>query len=410
MSRVFRALLSVPALLGLAVGALTACGTGPAPTALTIAVTASMAEPAPWAPALNDLAVRHALRAVEPGDGAISVVVSTDAQVTEVDLTPLRGPREVEQDPATAREKVLAEAAHLRSALAASRPAAEGLDLLGTYRRALRTTPSGGTVVVVSSGVQTVDPLDVRTLGWDFDPGAVVGHLKGRGLVPDAHGRHVEFIGLGVAYGTQPELPLPAAQRITALWHAVCGASGAASCTVRDDDVPRLPPVSERPVPVVAVAVPRTSCAGTFVVPASVTFAADDARLGAGAERYLVPIADSLRRCPAGGVVRITGHTARVGTAVSGLDLSVRRARAVRDRLIRLGVAPGLLGPAEGAGSGRPLVENMPGGVFSEPLARLNRRVEVTVVSAAPARAETGATKTGTATLPVETKEGTDPS
>jgi outer membrane protein OmpA-like peptidoglycan-associated protein len=340
-----------------------------------------MAEPAPWAPALQDLAVRHALRAVEPGDGTVSVVVSTNPRVTEVDLTPLRDAREVEQDSATAREKALAKAARLRSALTASHPAANGLDLLGTYRRALRATPDGGTVVLVSSGVQTVDPLDVRTLGWDFDPGAVARELKGRGLVPDAHGRHVEFVGLGIAYGTQPELPLPAARRITELWRAVCAASEAASCTVRDDDVPRLPSASDRPVPVVPVGATPTSCAGTFVVPASVTFAADDARLKAGADRYLRPIADSLRRCPADRVVRITGHTARVGAVESGFDLSARRARAVRDRLVRLGVAPGLLGPAEGVGSDHPLVDNMPGGVFDEQLARQNRRVEITVTT-----------------------------
>lgn len=104
-------------LAALAACTLTACGSGPAPTPLTIAVTGSMAEPAPWAPVLEDLAVRHGLRALDPGDGKVSVVVSTNPQVTEVDLTPLRDAREVEQDQATARERVLAKAAKLRSAL-----------------------------------------------------------------------------------------------------------------------------------------------------------------------------------------------------------------------------------------------------------------------------------------------------
>lgn len=197
--------------------------------------------------------------------------------------------------------------------------------------------------------------------------------------MPDASGRHVEFVGLGIAYGTQPELPLPAAQRITALWRAVCQASGAASCTVRDDDVPRLMSSSQRPVPVVPVGATPTSCKGTYVVPTSVTFAADDAHLKADADRYLRPIADSLEHCGADVVVRITGHTAQVGTAASGFALSTQRARAVGDRLVRLGVSPALIGSVEGAGSTRPRVDNMPGGVFAEQLARQNRRVEITV-------------------------------
>ncbi|MER6562759.1 OmpA family protein [Streptomyces sp. NPDC001027] len=383
MTAISRTLAPALVLAGLAAGVLTACGSVPAPAPLTIAVTGSMAEPAPWAPVLEDLAVDHALRAADPGDGTVSVVVSTDPEVTEVDLTPLRDASEVEQDPATARRKVLAKTARLRSALTANMPDADGLDLLGTYRRALGTTPADGTIVLVSSGVQTVDPLDVRTLGWDFDAAAVVRDLRGRGLVPDASGRYIEFVGLGIAYGTQPGLPLPAARRITALWRAVCAASGAASCTVRDDGdgVPLLPSASGRPVPVVPVAATPTSCAGTLVVPASVTFAADDATLRAGADRYLKPVADSLRGCPAGRVARITGHTAQVGGGPDGFALSEARARAVRDRLVRLGVDPGLLGPVEGLGSTRPVVDNLPGGVFAEPLARQNRRVEITVTT-----------------------------
>ncbi|MFJ9631403.1 OmpA family protein [Streptomyces sp. NPDC101175] len=352
---------------------------------MTIAVTGSMAEPAPWAPVLEDLAVRHALGAAEPGEGEVSVVVSTDPEVAEVDLTPMRDESEVEQDPDTAKKKVLARVARLRSALTANTPDADGLDLLGTYRRALRSTPAGGTIVLVSSGVQTVDPLDVRTLGWNFDVAAVVRDLRGRGLVPDGSGRHVEFVGLGIAYGTQPGLPLPAAKRITALWRAVCVASEAASCTVRGDDVPLLPSASDRPVPVVPTAATPTSCAGTFVIPESVSFARDDATLRRGVDRYLKPVANSLRSCPAGRVVRITGHTAQVGSGASGFALSEARARAVRDRLVRLGVDPGLIGPVEGVGSTRPVVDNMPGGVFTEPLARQNRRVDITVTMKAGA-------------------------
>lgn len=373
--------LSLLAALVCAGGALTGCGSVPAPAPLTIAVTGSMAEPAPWSPALEDLATRHALRAAVPGDGTVSVVVSTNPAVAAVDLTPLRAGREVEQDQTLARERVRALIPGLRTALTTVPPEAGGADLLGTYRRAVQATPGGGTVVLVSSGVQTVDPLDVRALGWDLDADAVAGDLKSRGLVPDARGRRVEFLGLGIAFGTQPALPLPAAKRITELWRAVCAASGADACVVRDDDLPRALSASERPVPVVPVDATATACQGSSVLPASVAFAADRAVLLDGADLYLRPIADGLRRCPGARTVRIGGHTARVGPGVSGVELSALRAGAVRERLVALGVAPGLFGPVEGFGSARPTVDNMPGGVFSEPLARQNRRVEITVTT-----------------------------
>lgn len=148
---------------------------------------------------------------------------------------------------------------------------------------------------------------------------------------------------------------------------------------MHDDDVPLLPSASARPVPVVPVQAPATECRGRFLVPAEIAFAPDDDALRDGADEYLRPIADELRRCPADRLVRITGHTARDGNAPSGFALSERRAHAVHARLVELGAPPGIFGTVEGVGSTRPVLDNMPGGVFSEELARKNRRVEIDI-------------------------------
>jgi outer membrane protein OmpA-like peptidoglycan-associated protein len=378
VGRAVKARLALGAVVIAAAALPSACSV-PHTDPLTIAVSASGAEPAPWALPLGDLAVRHAVAAVAAGDGAVSLVVAGSPEVGRVDLTPMRDADEVEQDPESARIRVQALLPRLRGALLDARPSTDGVDLLALFRRALEATPADGTVVLVSSGAQTADPLDLRRLGWDFVIPEVVADLRTRGLVPDAAGRRVEFFGLATVAGTQAELPLPAAAKLTGLWQAICVASGAASCTIHSGDFARTPSPSTRPVPVITVDATPTRCRGTDIVPGDVAFGSNDATLGPAADAALRPIAEKLAHCPGGRIAWFTGHTATVPSGDTGLALSARRAEAVRDRLARLGVPASVLGPATGAGSTRPLVDNMPGGAFSEELARLNRRVEITI-------------------------------
>ena len=377
MSRRITAALAAAAAVA-ALGSSAGCS-APVATPLTIALTASAAEPAPSAAVLDRFATAHARAAVQPGDGTVAVVVPGTAEPVRVDLTPLRNADEVEQDPEQAEQKVQTALPALRAVFDAAAPGLDGLDALGLYRRAVQTTPTGGTVVLVTSGVQTLDPVDLRTLRWDFDPDRVVADLAARGLLPDASGRNVSLLGLGITAGSQPDLPLPAATKIVALWHGICARSGAVSCTVLTDDLPRHPGASRRPVPVVPVDVTPTRCQGSVVLPEAVTFPKNEAVLTTAADAVLRPIAENLWHCPAGRVATFTGHTAQVPSGDDGIPLSRRRAVAIRDRLAELGVPSTVLGAVRGLGCTAPIVANMPGGVFSETLARINRRVEITI-------------------------------
>ncbi|CCH32883.1 Lipoprotein [Saccharothrix espanaensis DSM 44229] len=348
-------------------------------TRLTFAATGSAAEPVPWNDVLEKLALDHAMRAAQVGDGAVTVLFGPEGDVHRVDLTPMRTETEVEQDPDTASGKARTLLPGLRTALVDGTPAAGGLDLLGTFRRAVQATPAPGTVVLISSGVQTADPVDLRTLGWDFDVATTTDDLAARGLIPDASGRTVVMLGIGVTSGTQPRLPIPAEAKVIAFWHALCVRSGATRCEGRDTP-PGPQPVSGRPqVPVVPVDATPTRCAGSQILPEAVTFAPNEPTLLAGADDVLRPIAEQLGRCPTTRRASFTGHTAAVPSGDQGFDLSRRRAEVIRTRLAELGAPAGALGPAEGVGSTRPIVDNLPGGVFAEALARHNRRVEITI-------------------------------
>ena len=72
--------------------------------------------------------------------------------------------------------------------------------------------------------------------------------------------------------------------------------------------------------------------------------------------------------------VKITGHTDNVGTADYNKKLSLKRAEAIRDYLVSLGVDPGKL-EVSGEGEARPIADNK----TAEGRAK-NRRVEVEVI------------------------------
>jgi len=89
-------------------------------------------------------------------------------------------------------------------------------------------------------------------------------------------------------------------------------------------------------------------------------------------------VAYLLQRNPQIGLVRVEGHTDWIGSDAANQRLSERRANAVRDYLVRKGIAPNRL-QAVGYGETRPVADNN----SVQGRAR-NRRTEFTVVQVAP--------------------------
>ena len=109
-----------------------------------------------------------------------------------------------------------------------------------------------------------------------------------------------------------------------------------------------------------------------------VLFTSGKAELLPAAQAKLTEVANALTQQSPDGKIVVEGHTDAQGKEAFNLDLSTRRAQAVRDYLASHGVAPDRI-TAQGLGFSRPIADN------KTPEGRANnRRVEIVVQPAAP--------------------------
>ena len=313
---------------------------------VVIVATATANEPAPT---LSADTLRILRSAADSSAGAAAAVVSpSDGQATVLPLTP-------RSSNALLRAEVLqANAVAVERALD-NETAAGQLDLLTTITAATRSASRPGTLIVVSSGLSTAGGFNLMQVGWGADPGSVAAQLKASGLLPDLAGWRVVFVGLGVVAGRQPALPQPQQVTLAAYWTAICQASGAASCSVDHSARPQLAShvtgqVPVVPVPVVA-SVRGPGSASTTTLPDTLLFPFNSSTLVPSADTILQPVAQKARSQHL--LVSITGYTSPDGGSNAyNLALSAKRADAVRDRLVALGLPAKQIIQVIGAGTG----------------------------------------------------------
>lgn len=265
----------------------------------------------------------------------------------------------------------------------------EESNLLAALGEGVRTLPAGNgprTMVVVDSGLSTVAPLDFTQPGLlDADPAEVVASLLAADELPDLTGVRVVVQGLGDT--APPQQPLSISQRksLLALWRAVLEAAGASEVVIEERQLRQppaggLPDVTEVPLPA------GIECTSSTIVltGGDVAFEPDSDvfRDGAAAEALLAPIAEQL--AGSGATATLTGTTADVGELDGQKALSLRRAEAVRDLLVRLGVAaPNLT--VVGLGSDFPgyVEDHAADGSLIPGAAAANRKVLIEVIGAA---------------------------
>ena len=320
------------------------------PVSYIVAATATANEPA----SVLSSAILQSLRSAGLGRAPATAYVMAPgaSQPDSLPLTPYLSNGQVDYGPT--RTAVLA--ANISAVQrAVENEAAQGqLNLLGTLDAAVKAAPAPATLIVVSSGLSTSGALDLRQVGWDASPGWVAAQLKARGLLPDLAGYQVIFSGLGDIAGRQPALPLPQQTTLASYWTAICQASGAASCRVDDTDRAQPRPLSTTPVPIVPVPA-VTSVIGpkhqtVASLPDALLFPFDSSTLVTSADAILQPIAQHARSQDQ--LVSITGYASPDGgSSAYNLALSARRAAAVRNRLIALGLPAGQIGQATGAGT-----------------------------------------------------------
>ena len=325
------------------------CGPSSAPQIMIIAATATANEPAPVLSADVLQMLRSA--GTTSTQARAYVVAHGTGQPTVMPLTPRRADGQVEYGPR--RSQILDGNITAVQRLVEREAASGPFDLLTTIATAARAVAPPATLIVVSSGLSTAGGLDMRQAGWDTSPRWVAAQLKARGLLPSLAGYQVVFSSLADTAGRQPALPLPQRTTLTALWMAICQASGAASCSVDETTRPDPPSRSTIPVPVVPVPVVE-SVQGrhgtTVTLPDALLFQFNSATLIPAADSVLQPIASKARSQHLR--VSVTGHASPDGgTYAYNTALSKRRAAAVRGRLIALGLPAGQITKVTGAGT-----------------------------------------------------------
>ncbi|WP_394254502.1 hypothetical protein [Pseudoclavibacter helvolus] len=361
----------------LSLGALTGCVPLPTASALTIAATATSAEPAASTVPIEDILREHAANALLPGDGTVTVV--TPSGVSAIDLTPMRGD-DVESVAAKSGPLIDANIEALRDELALAASEAPELDPIGVIDAALETTPSGGLVIVETSGYGTVDPVDLNAAGdWIGDPQGFVDASDPTDL-PDAEGKRIAFVGLGYSEPTSAQKAAGPAVRtaLETIWLGLCARMKASECSVIAGPVGQDAPAATNTVTPVSLDAVTTHCAGQVDIDTTLAFAPGESAVLDAADAALLPIVEALSRCPAGRSVDAIGHSALLPGEPAGTDsgLELDRAAAILRRLVELGAPAAVIGSPSAGGQ---VVDNNPGGVLDEHLADLNRTVTLQI-------------------------------
>jgi len=236
----------------------------------------------------------------------------------------------------------------LKAAMREKTRAAKGeADPFGALTIAARATEPGDTVVLADSGLQTVAPLRFQDDGGillESEPAELVAYLTDElEVLPDLSGRALLFVGLGNTAPPQPQINTRQRRNLIAIWTAIAEAAGAACVRVFDDAgtaevVPDVPAVTV--VPVATGPPPPPPCGETVLADNNgVGFVADQATFKdpAAADRTITAIADAMRRGRQH--AELVGTTANVGPYPGQVDLSLKRAEAVKRVLVGAGIA-----------------------------------------------------------------------
>lgn len=134
-----------------------------------------------------------------------------------------------------------------------------------------------------------------------------------------------------------------------------------------------------KPVDPASAACPPGSAPQRYTVASDALFGFDQATLSQNGRQRISELANEIRGFDELNEVVVYGHTDRLGSDAYNMDLSQRRADAVRDLLVQQGV-PSHLIRAQGMGKNQPVVqcENANRNELVACLAP-NRRVEITV-------------------------------
>ena len=238
---------------------------------------------------------------------------------------------------------------------------------------------------VIGSGLNSAGLLTASADLVSADANDVAGQLASLGALADFTDITVHFYGLGQSSGEQV-VPSSVAAKLQSLYPTLVEAGGGVAIVEPDvlarlgcdDDLPNVPIVDFEQDSLTFPHLERNQSAQVVLDEAVLAFVGDSAEFidPDKAHSTLAELADSIPS--SGASVLVEGYTA-ASPAFSHdelIDLSQRRAEAVRSALVAAGVDPGLI---EAVGHGDAGATSMDTGVFSESAAKNDRRVVVTL-------------------------------
>ena len=256
----------------------------------------------------------------------------------------------------------------------AAMPTRPGSDILGAVNAAVRRAPAQ--IIVMSDGLDNVDPLDLNKIGYGADPSSVATSLQATHSIDHAGSPiPVLWADLGV---TGKPIPGVARASLKLMWTAILRAAGT-SVTFAPDEAQAGTPRPNAPadmlkLPAVVSAV--SGCHKTFTLPTDLLFQPGNAHLPAGAT-VLGRVRSDLISEP-GSSATVSGHTAAYGSTAYRHNLSVARAQAVAQALEAQGISKRRLQVA-GYGSTKPAVNEFQNGRHDLAAAAANRRVVIDI-------------------------------
>ena len=263
------------------------------------------------------------------------------------------------------------------------------LSALNNAANELRAHDNGSKMVinVISSGLNPTGLLAASSDLLNADANDIANQLAGMGALANFSGIEVHFYGLGQASGGEQVIPSSIAAKLQSLYPTLVEATGGVAI-VEPDVLTRLgcdadlPTVSTIDFEQDSLSFPRLEHGQSAQVVLNETvlaFVGDSAEFidPAQAKATLAELASTITS-NSGATVLVEGYTA-ASPAFSRsdlVDLSQRRAEAVRDALIAAGVNPGSI---EAIGRGDEGATSMDTGTFDETAAKNDRRVVVTL-------------------------------
>jgi outer membrane protein OmpA-like peptidoglycan-associated protein len=276
----------------------------------------------------------------------------------------------------------------------ASSPELDTLKALNTSVRSFADAPENSVrqILVLDSGLSTVG--DLNFLKSDFlnaTPNAAVDLLNSRNAIPDFSGIIITWIGLGDVGAPQKELSPAQKENLKKIWTAIIEKTGGKAIFLdtlpsnNDNPASDYPKVST----IDFLSDDQTNISNIdAVVFRNIQFIGDSEKYidPKAADFILKPVADYIKATP-GFTILIIGTTAGANNKESCMQLSSKRAEAVRNTLISLGASENQI-KAIGLGYSDPwhIPDTRDDGTLIESIASQNRKVVLMDASSSEAQ------------------------